>query len=230
MMWLALLFFQPSAQQPELAGAKVFATSCAVGYCHGADGAANRGPRLRGREFDRAYVERVVHKGIPNSAMPGFEGRLKPGELAAVIAYVMHISGEKHQAAPSSITSEPAEPARVMSPAEALFFDATREVRCATCHELGGRGVKIAPMDAKDKVKRVKLRDGDSFPALIVSDTSEALRVYDLTVPPPVLRTLDRMQVAEIGKEELWNHSQVTRKYTQPEVDQVNEFLGTERH
>src|SRR5207247_142081 len=52
MIWLALLL----QISPVAAGEKIFALQCSVGYCHGAAGAAARGPRLRGRTFDKNYL------------------------------------------------------------------------------------------------------------------------------------------------------------------------------
>src|ERR1041384_1664972 len=54
------------------AGETIFAQNCSVGYCHGAAGAAARGPRLRGRTFDKSYLYSVIRDGIPKSAMPAW--------------------------------------------------------------------------------------------------------------------------------------------------------------
>lgn len=140
MIGLALLLFQVATEPATRSvsaeiGSKMFAASCAAGYCHGPGGAANRGPRLRGRLFERSYVDRIVRRGIPNSAMPGFESVMEPGELEAVIAHVMQISADVTRGDPS-VTSgiervmvQATPVAGSGSPGEVLFFDGTREVR-----------------------------------------------------------------------------------------------------
>jgi mono/diheme cytochrome c family protein len=208
------------AQAPQDLGAKVFATSCAVGYCHGADGTANRGPRLRDRNFERSHVEKAIRNGIPNSAMPGFQDRLEKGDLEAVIAYVIRISGAKGEAA--SPTPSPAP--RSQSRGEALAFDSSREMRCAACHEFEGKGTKMAPL-VKGVVKRVTLRAGESFPGLIASDAGGTMRIYDLTAPPPVLRTITKDEVASIAPETKWRHTDVTKEYTAAELDEITRYL-----
>src|SRR5262245_59267694 len=56
-------------------GSTLFAQSCSVGYCHGVAGKAGRGPRLRGREWDKNYLFKVTFGGIPNSSMPAWKDR-----------------------------------------------------------------------------------------------------------------------------------------------------------
>ena len=71
---------------PVATGEKIFAQSCSVGYCHGAAGAAARGPRLRGRAFDKNYLYGVIRDGIPKSAMPAWKDRFKEDEIRATVA------------------------------------------------------------------------------------------------------------------------------------------------
>ncbi|MEJ7607405.1 MAG: c-type cytochrome [Bryobacteraceae bacterium] len=221
-----------------MTGARVFSSGCAVGYCHGSGGSANRGPRLRGRNLDRSYIERVVHNGIPNSAMPGFKDRLKAEVLEAVVAYVASISSNTTAtsasppiavAAPVAGTtpSVPERPSRLAS----LFFDPAREIRCGSCHELKDKGIKLAPLSATlpakpGLVKHVTLRSGDSFPGLIVVRDDETVRVYDLSVPPPVLRSFDPDQVTSVEVETQWNHSLVTREYKPGEIAEILRLLS----
>ena len=93
MIWLVLLALQlpPPVEQ----GSKLFAKSCATGYCHGAEGAAARGPRLKGRQFERAYLVKVTRDGIPSSAMPAWKERLSVAEIEAVVDYIVHLNGGK---------------------------------------------------------------------------------------------------------------------------------------
>ena len=76
-------------------GYALFAKNCSIGYCHGKAGAAARGPRLRDREFDGAYVYRVTRDGVPNSAMPGWKDKLTDEEIRAIVVYVMSLSNKQ---------------------------------------------------------------------------------------------------------------------------------------
>ena len=230
---LALLLVQ-AAPAPS-AGQKIFAMSCAVGYCHGAEGIANRGPRLKDRKFDFGYIDRVVRNGIPNTAMPGFDGRMKPADLEAVIAYTYIISGNTVPA-PASRNQPAIQSGTEASPssarAEALFFDAAREFRCATCHEWKGKGMRLFPISpgtpipaAAKQVKRVTLKDGQSFPASIAAEDEAQIRLHDLTSPPPVLRTVGKSDIAAIAPETKWTHAEVTREYTESEISILREVL-----
>jgi mono/diheme cytochrome c family protein len=241
-MILPLLFLQLAARPDLELGRKIFDSTCAVGYCHGAGGTANRGPRLRGRGFDRGYVDRVVRRGLPNTAMPGFEGRLGNTELEAVIEYVMSLNTGR-PAEPGDPTAAPtgAAPAPVAAvlrphPGQALFFDATREVRCGTCHEVNGMGVHIAPSPASAilpaavrRVRRARLKNNESFPALPAGERDGFIQLYDLSVPPPVLRTIEKSELLELAPETSWNHAAVMAGYTPQELEQVLDFLKTLR-
>src|SRR5260221_6354956 len=96
MTWLALLLQISSIATGE----RIFALNCSVGYCHGAAGAAARGPRLRGRTFDKNYLYSAIRDGIPKSAMPAWKDRLKDEEILATVAYVRRLATASGDAAP----------------------------------------------------------------------------------------------------------------------------------
>lgn len=237
---IALLFsflLHASAQDADLAlGAKIFAQSCAVGYCHGTAGAANRGPRLAGRGFDRAFVEKVIHDGVPGTAMPGFKS-MKASDLAAVIAYVMNISGGGNvSAAPAHVPAP--EPPKFPGPPQAkkgkdLFFDATRGARCGTCHALEDWGVAVGPNITGKSATAIRQKPSANvklavagnlrFPALVVSRKDGAVTLYDLTGAPPVLRTYPAGEVQL--QDSTWTHATVTRAYTGAELATINAYL-----
>ena len=147
-------------------GSTLFAQSCSVGYCHGVAGKAGRGPRLRGREWDKNYLFKVTFEGIPNSSMPAWKGRLTDAEIGAVVAYVLTLSkltsdgAEATLAAPvaSSPAAASAAPAAKSesSPVDgsffgnaekgkALFFDSSNDWHCGACHKVGGTGASVGP-------------------------------------------------------------------------------------
>ena len=147
-------------------GSALFAQSCSVGYCHGAAGKAGRGPRLRGREWDKNYLFKVTFEGIPNSSMPSWKGRLTEAEIGAVVAYVLTLSKLTSDSAeatlPAPVASVPAaasgEPRTKSesSPVDgsffgnaelgkALFFDSSNDWHCGACHKIGGTGASVGP-------------------------------------------------------------------------------------
>jgi mono/diheme cytochrome c family protein len=234
MIWLALLLAQAPAA-PEARGAKIFAQSCAVGYCHGSGGSAGRAPRITGRGFERPYVLKVVRGGIGGTGMPGFQGRLGDAEIAAVVNYVVAISGGiVTEAGP--VAARPAPPA--VERGRELFFDAVRGTRCSTCHALEGRGIAIGPNLGvlarasaagirKAAAPNVRSADiaGDRFPALLVEQKEDWLKLYDLTKPPPVLRTVAASETRLDGAAGGWSHAAAIAHYTDAELASVAEYL-----
>jgi mono/diheme cytochrome c family protein len=238
---LALLAQGIDASVTIARGEQIFAQSCSGGYCHGAAGAAGRGPRLRGRSLDRPFVLKVTRDGIPNSAMPAWSGRMSDADITAVVDYVMSIAGEEKAAAipPSAAPhgAEPASPPPFTGPAQAkrgleIFFDAANDNRCGVCHSLAGRGIAIGPglekfgsLPPKElasalrstrshQVMTARLKDGDTFPAILVERNAKIVKLYDLTIPPPVVRTFEPADIASLDPDRSWNHEPYIRQYT----------------
>ena len=253
MIWVALLLAQSTAGPDSVArGSRIFAESCSVGYCHGKGGAASRGPRLRGRTFERGYLERAIRDGIPNSSMPGWKGRLTDADIAAVIDYVASLATVSSDPEPAAAVAPtgpaPAAPFRGTPEAErgyALFFDATREVHCGTCHLSGGRGIAVGPdlglmagrpspeiaaalrATRARRVLTARLADGETFPALRVSQHGEQVKLYDLTTPPPVLRTFRASEIVSFGEGAEWSHAAYLHGYSEEQVSALIAYLRT---
>lgn len=243
MLWLLFLLAQTSGAQDEVAvGERIFARSCAIGYCHGSGGAAGRAPRIRGRSFTPEYLLKVTRDGIPGTAMPAWQGRLSEEEIRAVVAYMLSISASGSAApVPSSPAAAPARQVEMPPKARAgreLFFDAVRGIRCGTCHALEDRGLPIGPnlaaspppsIDAMrnpplNEVRTARLAGGDEFPALPVENKDGWVKLYDLTVPPPVLRTLRASEV-ELSPGSRWRHAEVIASYTDQELELILAYL-----
>lgn len=248
MIWLALLFFQQVASDSVTRGEKVFAQNCSVVYCHGQGGAAGRGPQLRGRSFQREYLVKVTQEGIPNRAMPAFQGRLTNADVEAVVDYVLSLSKTSDTSAVASpLPALPPAFAEFKGPADArqgreLFFDATRVTRCSTCHRVENVGAAVGP-DLNDPaaggirekwsrmrgagrhVLTARLTDGESFPALRAGQEDQSIRLYDLTAPLPVMRTLFASEIDSLTEGSNWSHDSVIRTYSENELAYIESYL-----
>ena len=185
------------AQQPGVdlkdpavvgAGRILFARSCSVGYCHGAEGRAGGGPRLRGKQWEPGYLYRVTAEGIPRSSMPGWKEKLSQDEIWSVVAYVMSLSdpeqsgagdaasaavpGPGESAPESGQTTDLPEPLPEGGKTSAgltgepgkgreLFFDAADDLNCGQCHRVRGMGAAVGPdlSGLADRSARKILRD-----------------------------------------------------------------------
>ena len=191
LLWAAWLQ-QPSVdlKDPAVVGAgrTLFARSCSVGYCHGAEGRAGGGPRLRGKQWEPGYLFRVTSEGIPRSSMPAWKGKLSQEEIWSVVAYMMSLSGlEETGDAGSAAVARPGPEAQASVPEETpglpaplpetgkpsqgpagepdkgreLFFDAADDLNCAQCHRVRGAGGTVGPdlSGLADRPGREILRD-----------------------------------------------------------------------
>ena len=247
MIAVALLLAQSAAVPAAVArGEQIFAQNCSVGYCHGVAGAAGRGPRLRGRSFAKDYLYNVTREGIPSSAMPAWKDRLKDGDIRAVVEYVASLASATDPAPPANPMPPGAGPTALPSfkgPAAAargreLFFDPARE-NCGVCHQVGGRGIAIGPdLDAKRQIAlsdveatrsphvvTAKLKSGEEFPALPGERNENQVRLCDLSLAPPVLRTFVPSEVAALVPTSAWRHSDFVRDYSCPELEAIVVYL-----
>jgi putative heme-binding domain-containing protein len=150
------------------AGEKTFAANCSVGYCHGKAGRAGRGPRLRGKTWDKQYLYDVILNGVPSSSMPAWKDRLSEKEIWEVVAYIMTLSKltsdsldspEVSAASVPSPASEPKEKSAALPAAppsspfllgdpnrgKDLFFDSSNDLNCGNCHRVRGVGNDVGP-------------------------------------------------------------------------------------
>ena len=108
-------------------GSEVFAKSCAVGYCHGSEGRASRGPQLRDRPWDPRHVHAITRDGVPGtSCRPG--ERSFPSRYLGDTAYVMSLSSTKLDDDAAVIALEAAVTTQRRAPPNSssghdLFFD-----------------------------------------------------------------------------------------------------------
>jgi mono/diheme cytochrome c family protein len=237
-----LLLAIPLLAWSQSSGEKVFAQSCATGYCHGARGAPAGAPRLAGRGFDQAYITNTIMRGLPGTAMPAFGTSLSRADLAAVVGYVASLNGIANPTVTLGPGPGAAGPAETpLSPegerGRALFFDAVRGFgRCSTCHEVNGIGISVTTPIANIPADAAALRaistpevrtttvDGEAMPALIVSRGKTRALFYDLTSVPPVLRTVDPGTLKVVDGS-AWRHVSVIGAYNDAELASVLAYL-----
>jgi putative heme-binding domain-containing protein len=209
-------------------GNDLFAKNCAVGYCHGSEGRASRGPQLRDRDWDPRRLHAVTRDGVPGTSMPSWSAILPDPDIWAVTAYIMSLSSTKLDDAAALIDLEAeAQPAQVRS-AEAqkgydLFFDLSNQKRCAVCHQLGSNGTAVGPdlaASAQRKSPQQLLRDivepgasiAQGYEQISVAtndaervsgvrkeETKEHVKLYDTSSIPPPLRTIYREQIHAVN-------------------------------
>lgn len=221
-------------------GSAVFRKSCAQGYCHGSAGAQGRAPRLTGQNYAEANVTKIVSDGVPNTGMPAFRNILPAAELNAVIAYVVKISGGNYVGLAQSASAKemPSDAKR----GKALFFDPDRGIkRCGTCHLVDGMGIAVGPnlatgAGAATDVTVAAIRrgspaavrkaqmGGQSFPALVVEQGKDFMRIYDLSALPPVLLSVTKGDVQLSGGSS-WKHGDAVKNYTDQELSAINAYL-----
>ena len=156
---------------PELVaeGAKQFAQSCAVGYCHGSEGRSARGPELRDRPWSAQELYRITDQGLPGTSMPGWNGVISDRAIWAVTAYVLSISSSPPSGSGAVVMTgggDEGERQAELSPeaelGKQLFFDLKRQSRCGVCHRLGALGTAIGPnlaLAARSRSKSELIQD-----------------------------------------------------------------------
>ena len=176
--------------------------------------------------------------------MLSWKDRLSKTEIEAVVDYMLSISNPVEpggQPAPTEARPATPEAPKPMPPdasrGKASFFDATRGTRCGTCHSLEGRGVTVGPNLASivhksvaeiielptAGVKTAVFRE-DKFPALVVEREGGWIRLYDLSVPPPSLRTLPDTEV-ELQPASSWTHRDVIPGYSNRDLTDIIAYL-----
>lgn len=222
-------------------GEEVFSKGCSVGYCHGPKGAGGGAPRLAARGFDQAYINNTVSSGVSGTAMPAFAKTLSRPDLAAVVAYIASLNGIGNPNIAGAGGRGIATQEQPLPPDAArgreLFSDAVRGFgRCSTCHEVNGIGIPVTTPVAQVPASVQALRalatpqvvtasvGGESMPALMVSKASRSVIFYDLTVPPPVLRTVEPGS-AQTTEGSSWRHATAMGSYTDAELGSILTYL-----
>lgn len=226
-----------AAQSADKRGEQVFAKSCATGYCHGVRGQSSGAPRLAGRGFNQAYINNVVTRGIPGTGMASFAAILSRPDLMAVVAYVAMLNGvETSDTGSTEVPSGPTLTGDAARGAQ-LFKEAVRGFgRCSTCHEVAGFGISVAAPIAQVPASVAAFKalatpnvktgamDGESMPALVLSEGKQSTLFYDLTSSPPVERNALPGSV-KFTAGSAWRHSSVIGAYNDSELNAILAYL-----
>ncbi len=115
------------------AGQKVFNSTCTA--CHGEGATGGRGPALNTGRFAHGSGDydlfQTIRSGVPGTQMPSFAA-LPADDVWRVVTYIKSLAGRSNA---NEVASGNA------AAGEALFFGAGR---CASCHEVNGKGAAIA--------------------------------------------------------------------------------------
>ena len=146
-------------------------------------------------------------------------GVFKPHEIEALVVFIESLSPDSTRAAafdPSSVHPPTGKQALAGSD---LFFDETRTGSCSSCHSYGGGGGPVGPDLAMiaDKTPQeiyqrlahpsagnedypavtVTLKNGATYTGIQRDDRRDTIRIYDLSSVPPVLRTVQKSDIAK---------------------------------
>ena len=122
-----------------------------------------------------------------------------------------------------------------------LFMDAAKG--CSSCHSLKGQGTAVGP-DLKimsslapraiaiamrgsltQYVQAVKLKNGDTFPAMPGAKNEKTLSLYDLSKMPPELRKVEQSEVESMRNNETWKHPAAVREYTAEQMADIIAYV-----
>ncbi|MEZ5391880.1 MAG: c-type cytochrome [Bryobacterales bacterium] len=237
-------------------GATLFQKNCAVGYCHGSEGRAARGPALRDRDWVARDFYGITHGGLPGTSMPAWKDVLPAADIWAITAYVMTLAKTPVSPSEAVITLDEQDEGPAMLTGEAkrgeeLFFDLTRQKRCGLCHMLRGKGTAVGPnlvaegkKSAAEWLEEIRdpgekratgfelteatTRAGEIISGVLVERTAAEVKIYDTSTLPPVLRSLPASQMRRVRTRK--GRSPMPggwdKVYTQEEMQAIVAFLG----
>ena len=124
---------------------------------------------------------------------------------------------------------------------QAVFTDAQKG--CVSCHALKNQGTAVGPdltgigrlapsaiamgvrSTATQYVQTVKLKSGESFPAMPGKKDEKGLALYDVSKRPPELHVVQQSDVVSMSGNEKWKHPPSTGKLTDQEIADVIAYV-----
>lgn len=124
-----------------------------------------------------------------------------------------------------------------------LFFNATKALPCATCHQMEGKGVAAGP-DLKNiavvgpraivsailatrtaYVQEVELRSGKKYTVIEQRETPDAIYYYDLSGKQPVELILKKADIKRARDNASWKHPPESYGYSDQELADVIAYV-----
>jgi PQQ-dependent dehydrogenase (methanol/ethanol family) len=229
----------PLAGNPEAvaAGKKLFEESCQI--CHGGDARGGRGPALAAGDFlhgsEDGQIFQNIREGIAGTQMPAFE--MLPNEIWQIVSYIRSLSGT---AAREEVPGDAAA-------GEGIFLG---KGACTGCHQVNGRGSRLAPdlssigrwraqtlretilnpnqREGRERnVVVAKTRDGREIRGLRRNEDTFSLQMMDAAGE---FHLLEKKSLAEVRYEEKsLMPDDYGRRLSAPEMDNLVAYLKTLR-
>ena len=124
-----------------------------------------------------------------------------------------------------------------------LFFNATKALPCATCHQMEGKGVAAGP-DLKNiavvgpraivsailatrtaYVQEVEMRSGRKHTVIQQRETPDAIYYYDLSGKKPVELILKKADIKRARDNAAWKHPPESYGYSDQELADVIAYV-----
>lgn len=124
---------------------------------------------------------------------------------------------------------------------EALFLDAQQG--CGSCHALKGKGTAVGPdltglgrlgpqaiaMATRSTVTQyvqvVKLKSGESFPAMTGKKDEKSVVLFDLSKNPPEKKEVAPADIASQGNNDAWKHPPAAKKISAEQLADIVAYI-----
>lgn len=129
---------------------------------------------------------------------------------------------------------------------KALFLKSEKGTACGTCHSMQGAGTAVGPdlarlggllmpkgmvmaikMTMTETVQEVKPAGGKAYPGRVQSKDGDVIKVWDLSVNPPELRTYGSKEIDKIKRDDQqkWKHPPTSADYSAEELADIIGFI-----
>jgi mono/diheme cytochrome c family protein len=123
---------------------------------------------------------------------------------------------------------------------ETLFF---AQNGCGTCHAMKGRGTAVGPdlrilgkvgvralvtairASRTEYVETIKLKQGEPFPAMKVSESATSDQYYDLSKTPPELKTFAPSDIESKTDNSTWKHPPSQGGWTNEQLADIVAYI-----
>ena len=124
-----------------------------------------------------------------------------------------------------------------------LFFNATKALPCATCHQMEGKGTAAGP-DLKNiavvgpraivtailatrtaYVQEVELRSGKKYTVIQQRETPDSIFCFDLAGKKPVELILKKAEIKRVRDNATWKHPPESYGYSEQELADVISYI-----